>query len=196
MKNCTKHFVERWVERVLDITDKNTRDEYIRDNRDMIIANANKTFEFATYLYKGQIGDNISRNYYIKDNTVFVTNTGNDALITVYQVDLGFTDELNTTVRKGLIKEIVKLSAEKEEIEFQILTELEDKKQKLESFDDEIGILKEKIKNLESQKEFAKQEIKNIEGKSIDIGLSIKRFVLMLVNSKDYKKDLQDTRIN
>lgn len=194
MKNCTKHFIERWVERIQEITDKQTAIEYIRDNREQIIEHANKTFDFAQFIYKGQIGDNITRNYYIQEDIVFVTNTDDTALITVYKVDLGFTPELNSTVRKGLMEEIRKLSQEKDDIEFQMLTELEDKQQNLDFFEDEITIYKEKIKNLEQQRDFIKLEIKNIKSRSIDVGLSIKKFVLNLVNSKEYKADLQNTK--
>jgi hypothetical protein len=190
MKNCTKHFIERWVERIVGITTDKEAKDYINQNRDMIGEHANKTFEYAQFIYKGQIGDNITRNYHIKDDIVFVTNTTDDAFITVYKVDLGFTEELNATVRKGLIEEIHKLAQEKEEVEFQIEMELEDKEYQVSSLDDNIKILEEQLANLKKQKEFASQEIKNIKSKSLNAGLELRRYTMMLVNSKEYKKDL------
>lgn len=190
MKNCTKHFLERWVERIVEITTEKERNEYISINRDMIIEHANKTFEFSQFVYRGQIGDNITRNYHIKDDIVFVTNTTDDALITIYKVDLGFTDEINATVRKGLIEEIEKLRNEKEEVEFQILVEVEDKEHEISSLDEQIKIMKEQLSNLEKQKQFTTDEVKNIKSKSLNVGLDLRRYTLMLVNSKDYKKDL------
>jgi len=157
----------------------------------MISEHANKTFEFAEFIYKGQIGDNITRNYYIKDDIVFVANTTNDALITVYKVDLGFTEELNATVRRGLIQEIEKLSQEKEEIEFQMLVEVEEKEHQAQSLDESIKIMEEQLLNLKKQKEFVEQEVKNIKSKSLNVVLELKRYALMLVNSKEYKKDIQ-----
>lgn len=192
MKNCTKHFIERWVERIVGITTAQEAFEYIRDNRDMIVEHANKTFEYAQFLYKGQIGDNITRNYYIEDDIVFVLNTSNDAMITVYKVDLGFTPELNAHVRKGLIMEIIRLTEEKVEADFQILVELEDKEHQVASINDEIKIVEEQLKNLKQQRDFANEEIKQIKGKSLNAGLELKKFTLMLVNSKEYKKDLQN----
>jgi len=190
MRNCTKHFIERWVERIVGIkTEKEARD-YISENRDMIAEHANKTFEYAQFIYKGQIGDNITRNYHIKDDLVFVTNTTDDAFITIYKVDLGFTPELNATVRKGLIEEIQKLRVEKEEVEFQILMEVEDKEFQVESMEDNIKILEEQLANLKKQRDFAQEEVKSIKSKSLNVGLDLRKYTLMLVNSKEYKKDL------
>jgi len=191
MKNCTNHFYQRWVERIVGITTEREIKEYITNNKEMISEHANKTFEFAEFIYKGQIGDNITRNYYIKDDIVFVANTTNDALITVYKVDLGFTEELNATVRRGLIQEIEKLSQEKEEIEFQMLVEVEEKEHQAQSLDESIKIMEEQLLNLKKQKEFVEQEVKNIKSKSLNVVLELKRYALMLVNSKEYKKDIQ-----
>ncbi|AYP68326.1 hypothetical protein PQE75_gp153 [Bacillus phage vB_BcoS-136] len=190
MKNCTKHFLERWVERIVGITTEKERNTYITENREMIIEHANKTFEFSQFIYKGQIGDNVTRNYHIKDDIVFVTNTTDDAFITIYKVDLGFTEELNSTVRKGLITEIEKLRNEKEEIEFKILEEIEDKEHEVSSLQDQIKIMEEQLANLRKQKEFAEAEIKNVKSKSLNTGLELRKYTMMLVNSKEYKKDL------
>lgn len=189
-RNFTKHFVERWVERIVGIKTEKERNDYISTNREMIIEHANKTFEYGQFIYKGQIGDNVTRNYHIKDNLVFVTNTNDDAFITIYPVDLGFTDELNSTVRRGLIEEIKKLTAEKEEVEFQILLEVEDKEHQASAIDDNIKILEEQLANLRRQKTFVQEEVKNIRSKSLDTGLELRKYTLMLVNSKEYKKDL------
>lgn len=196
MINCTKHFLERWTERILGITTEKEVNNYISMNRDMLIENANKTFEYAEFIYKGQIGDNITRNFYIKDDIVFVVNTTNDAMITVYKVDLGFTKELNSTVRRGLIEEVHKLTKEKDEVEFQILLEVEGKEHKVFALDDEIRIVTEQLNNLKKQREFEAESIKNIKSKSANVGLDVKKYTMMLVNSKEYKKDLLSMKTN
>ena len=190
MKNCTKHFNIRWAERIVELKDEKEIREYVTLNKEMINEHANKTFEFAQFLYSGQIGDNITRNYYIKDDIVFVTNTTDDAFITVYKVDMGFTSALNATVRKGLIKEIGRLSKEKEDIEFIILQEVEDKEFDIQNSDEQIKILEEQLNNLKKDRDFKKEEIKNIKSKSLNAGLDLRRYTIMLVNSKEYKSDL------
>lgn len=190
MKNCTNHFYQRWTERIVEITTEREMKEYISKNKDMINEHANKTFEFAEHIYTGQIGDNITRNYHIKDDIVFVTNTTDDAFVTVYKVDLGFPEELNATVRKGLIEEIHKLQEEKEEVEFRMLEEVEQKEFEIESMDEQIKIMQEQIDNLKKSKEFKEQEVKQIKKDSINVGLELKRYALMLINSKEYKQDI------
>ncbi|QJI52388.1 hypothetical protein [Psychrobacillus phage Perkons] len=190
MKNCTKHFNQRWVERIVGINSEKEVREYINKNQLQISEHANKTFEFATFIYKGQIGDNVTRNYYMKDDIVFVTTTDDSAFVTIYKVDLGFTEELNMTVRKGLLEEIIKLSQAKEDVEFQILQEVEDKEHEVSNIADEIKIMEEQLSNMRKSKEFIAQEIKNIKSKSLNVGLELKRYTLMLVNSKEYKEDV------
>lgn len=189
-KNCTKHFFERWTERIIGITDEKTMREYIGQNQNMIAENANISFEYATFIFKGQIGDNVTRNYHIKDDMIFVTNTTDDAFITIYKVDLGFTEEINSHVRRGLITEIKRLELEKEDIELKVLFEVEAKEHSVVQMDDEIKILEQQLLNLKQQRDFAKEEVKQIKSKSLNTGLELKKFVLMLVNSKEYKKDL------
>ena|SRR5699024_9827830 len=193
-KNCTNHFLKRWVERVVGITTEKEINEHITKNRDQLIEHANKTFEYAQHIYKGQIGDNQTRNYHIKDNLIFVTNTTDDAFITIYEVDLGFTDELNTTVRKGLIKEIERLTADKEEAELQIIDEMDDIEHTITSLEEEIKILEEQQRNLKREKEFKIEELKQLKKKTLNVGLEIKKHVLTLVNSRAYKEDLQSMK--
>lgn len=194
MKNLTNHFNERWVERIVGITSEKEKKDYLARNRQMIAEHANETFERAQFLYKGQLGDNTTKHYYIKDDIVLISNTTDDALITVYKVDLGFTDDLNKTVRRGLLEEIAKLNAQKEDLDFQILQEVESKEQEAISLADQIKIMEEQVQNLRKQKEFIDLEVKNIKSKSLNTGLDVKRYTLMLVNSKEYKEDMRNIR--
>lgn len=188
--NSTKHFNLRWTERVTRIKGEKEVKEYISKNKEMINEHANKTFEYATFIYKGSIGDNQTRNYYVKDDMVFVTNTTDDAFITIFLVDLGFTDELNMTVRKGLIEEIQRLSDEKEVIEAEIINEIDDKESEVLAMEGEIEVLSQQLANLKERKNFLKGTVNNIEKKSLHTELELKRYTMMLVNSKEYRNDL------
>lgn len=194
MLNCTNHFLERWVERMVGIKEDKEKREYMSKNRDMIVQHANTMFENATFLLKGQIGDNTTKNYYIKDDTILISNTTDDALITIYKIDLGFTPELNVQVRKGLVQEIEKLNEQKQDIESHIKYEVEMKKHESSCLDDEAKILEEQLNNVRKRKKFLDEEVKMIENKSLNTGLEVKRYTLMLVNSQEYKEDLRSTR--
>lgn len=194
MINCTNHFAERWVERIVGLKDDREKREYMSKNRDMITQHANTMFENADFLWKGQIGDNTTKHYYMKDDTVLITNTTNDAFVTVYKIDLGFTPELNVTVRKGLVAEIEKLREEKESIEETILTELVLKESEASSLEEEEKIIQEQLKNVQARRKFINEEVKNIKSKSLNTGLELKRYTMMLVNSQEYKEDLRSSR--
>lgn len=194
MKNVTKHFMRRWAERVIGLKDKDEVNQYVTKNKDMIAEHANKTFEHADYIYTGSVGDNMTRNYHVKDNYLFVTNTTDDAFITICNINLGLTEELNVTVRKGLIEEIKRLHEEKEEIDFNLLVEVENKEAEIESANEQIKVLEEKLRIAKEENNFRKEEIKNIKKKSLGIGLDIRQYVLLLVNSKDYQGDLSEMK--
>jgi hypothetical protein len=190
MLNASKHFIKRWVTRIGEIDEKDA-DAYISKNRDKIVEHANKTFDFADFLYKGQIGDNVTRNYYIKDSIVFVTNVTNDALVTVYRVDMGFPSHIQSNVIKGLLEEIRALNVEKAAAEQEMEEKLRDKEHDAAVIDDEIAIAEQRLKALKEEREFNKLEQANIKKASLNVGLELKRYTLMLVNSKELKQDLQ-----
>lgn len=191
MLNLTKHFMQRWVERIVGITDEKERNEYMSRNQEQIKEHANRTFHHATFLWSGQLGDNVTRHYYIEDDIIILTNTTNDAFITTYRVDYGFPGEANAAVRKSLIEEIHKLSAEKEEIEFRVLEETEAKHNELLKLSEQIKITKDQLKSLEAHENHVKQELKTINIKSTALDLEIKKNTNMLLNSKEYREDLQ-----
>lgn len=194
MKSCTNHFLQRWTQRIVGITTEREIKDYITQNRQMIIEHANKTFEHAEFLWKGAIGDNTVKNFHIQNDLIYVTNLTNDAFVTIYKVDLGFTDELNATVRKGLVEEIKRLTEEKEELELQIAIEVEDTYHKADQIEEQIKIMEEQLVNMKKERDFLKQSAKSIQSKSLNTGLELKRFTNMLVNSKEYKDDIQATR--
>lgn len=190
MKNCTKHSIERWVERIAGIATRKERDEYIRDNLEQIKEHMNKTFEFAEFIYKGQIGDNTTKNYYIQNDVIFVMNTQDDAIITVYKIDFGFTNELNLTIAKGLKQEIHRLVTEKDEIDFKVLEEKETKEAQSKEIQTQINIWQEQVKILQEKKKSIDEQVKKINSDSKVIDLEIQKFTNQLVNSKEYREDL------
>jgi hypothetical protein len=192
MKNLTKHFYQRWAERILEITDKETRQKYINENLEQIKEHANKTFEYAEFIFRGQIGDNITRNYYVKDDIVFVMNTTADATVTVYKTDFGFPSEINSQVRKGLIETIKKLTLELEEVEFGILEEVESEQERIRKMEDVIKLEELKIKNMKDELKFKKEALKQTKKKDSNLRIEIEKYTGMIVNSKEYREDLKN----
>lgn len=192
MVNCTKHSVKRWVERILGVTTDKERDDYIRDNNEQIKQHINTTFEYAEFIYKGQIGDNTTRNYFIDKDIVFVTNVTNDAVITVYKVDFNFTHDLNLTVAKGLIAEIKKLVEDKDKVEFKQLVETERLEDEFEKLSVELELAKKQVAIIEAKKKSVFTSIKETKRDTELIELEIKKHTNHLINSKEYRDDLKE----
>jgi hypothetical protein len=197
--NITKHFAERWAERVLEIgKDYSSNAEkqkaikdYAAQNFERIKEHANETFRYATYIWQGQLYDNVTRSYYIQEDIIIVTNTQADAMITNYKVDFGFPGIGNTQARKSLIEEIQNLTKQKEEFDFNVLVDLESKGTQADRLEEQIKILKEQLQNAEAHRVFLKEEMKNIGRHSNHLDLEIKKYTNMLVNSKEYREDLK-----
>lgn len=190
--NCTKHSLQRWVERVVGIETKVERDAYVTQMQEQLKEDMNRTFEYATFIYKGQIGDNITRNYYIKDEIIIVTDTINSAIITVYKIDFGFTSDLNLVVSKRLVEEIHKLTAEKEEVEFQQELQREELENQFSKLAEEEEILKKQLKLISEKKVSVNNSAKELS-KAVEFAdLEIKKYTNQLINSKDYREDIKE----
>jgi hypothetical protein len=94
-------------------------------------------------------------------------------------------------VRKGLMEEIKRLTAEHEEVELEAMLEVDKKYEQADKMEDQIKIMKEQLALMEKQRDFVKQEAKMLKEKSSHVGLELKKFTMMLVNSKEYKDDLR-----
>lgn len=188
--NVKMHFAERWAERVIGMSHLASK-EYAKLNFELIKEHANKTFEHSVFVWQGQLYDNITRKYYMDDDIVLVVNTTGDAMITTYKVDFGFPGDGNSQARKALVKEIHRLSKEKEDSDFQVLIEMEKKKNELVVIDENILISQAQLTNLKEHKVFIESEIKNINRNSNHLDLEIKKFTNMLVNSKEYREDIK-----
>lgn len=191
MKNCTNHFLERWVERIVGISDKKEIKQYIVQNGEKLKEHANKTFDNAEHIFTGQLGDNITRNFYVKDNIVMILNTTNDAMITVYKVDFGFPETINNEVRKGLIKEIKELRSEYDKRQNVLDEEIESDEQEVASLKDIIAIEEEKLANLKKQLASKQDYIKTATKTNENMLLDIKKYTLQIVNSKHFRDDLK-----
>ena len=186
--NLTKHFQERWAERIVGVPRTEAK-TYVNENQERIALHAAKMMEHASWLYKGAINANPVCNYYLKDDTVIVVNEGNDALVTVYKVDLGFTPELNQTVRKGLVEEIDSLQEKYMDLSVGVEDRLAVKRLEIETLQEKIALMSQEIKDAELSIRFKEEGMKEEQRELRVLENQIKRHTMTLVNSLDYQKD-------
>lgn len=190
--NITKHAKRRYVERILGITTRNEVLEYVAKNSERIEEYVKTLYEYADFIWKGQIGDNITRNYFLKDDIIIVTDTQNTAIITLYKVDYGFPEKTNLKIAKDLKSEIARLTNKyNKEIE-KSKNKIDRKELELQNTELEIKSLENQIKLLKEKQDLLKNEIKCLKNNGQLINEEIKRNTILLVNSIDYKADLKE----
>lgn len=191
MINITKHCLDRYAERILGIEDLQTARQYINSNQDKINEDIDKLFTYATLIYTGQIGgDKSSKNYWLRDNIVMVTDTGNSTLITLYRIDFGLGETIDKLVTDKLLEEINELNKDFKEAERVAVEEIDGKQTDVININAEIEKYKQMLANLQLRKETVENEIKIVNQKSQLIYKEIETRALKICNSAEYRKDL------
>jgi DNA repair exonuclease SbcCD ATPase subunit len=192
--NLTKHFKQRYVERIVGITTPTERGQYIVANDAQINEHAHKLFEHARFLWRGQLGDNITRNYYIRDDIIIVTDTDNTCFVTVFKVDLGFPEAVNRQTVKGLLKEIDKLNVQYEKAEAKAKSKMERLQAQVSTIDEQIASLERQIETLRHKRDTIQAEIKDVMNDARYIQEELRKLCVTLCNSVDYRTDLAEWR--
>lgn len=189
--NFTNHSIERWVYRIIGITDEATMNLYRNENLEMIKSHMEKTFSYAKFIWKGQLGDNITRQFYIHNDIIFVVNTDGSAIVTVYKVDFGFSDSINLDIAVNLLKEVEELTERKYTKDFANQEEIERLNNSIEDKDEEIKSAKKLLKSLEEEKLALSNLKAAVIERTTEVDMSLKKSVNQLVNSLHYKNDLK-----
>lgn len=189
--NITKHAFDRYAERILGYTDQFAARQYVNANEEKVTEDINKLFSFSTLLWTGQInGDKSTKNYYLKDNIILVTDTSNTALITLYRIDFGFSNEIDRIISEKLLEEILELQNKLSERKMAVAETAEIKKAELSNIESELFILKNQVKLLEFKRQAKDSEIKVLFNDVEIVSKQIEVKALKLCNSLEYKKEL------
>lgn len=187
--NITKHAKKRYTERIKEIH-KDEVAYYMNNNEEQIVEDVLKIFEHSTKVWRGQLGDNVTRNYYMSSNIILVTNTDDSAIVTLYKVDFGFPTETNLKVSKDLVDKIKEL----EEQGLEVIEKSEQEDERLEyeigNFKMQLSILEEQMKNCKDNIKLREEELKLNKTKVHHIENEVKKYAVMLCNSKELKNDL------
>lgn len=190
--NISNHFYERYVERIKEITDKNEIKQYIVQNKETLTQHIQKLHEHAQFIWKGQLYDNITRNYYIVDDIIIVTDTGDTALITMYRIDLPYPEKAVKSIVKETIKEIEKLNQNKEKLAETSKEKLDKNQLEIDTLHKQVRLLEDQILILKKKSEHLKSENQNIQNDVVLINKQIDEYALLLVNSLEHKNDLKN----
>lgn len=193
MINIKKHAKQRYIERILGITDTQDIKVALVDMDERIIDHVNKMFEHASFIYKGQIGDNTTKNFYLVDNIVLVTDVGNTCVITLYKCSFGFGDSTDRFIIKSEIEQITALHEELNKIEVDIGEFVEAKQTEISTIDAKIRATEEQIKQLRTMKSAAEGEIEAKRATRTFNMKEIENRAVRICNSIEYRRDLKES---
>jgi hypothetical protein len=189
--NIKNHFYLRYVQRIEGIEDEKEAKQYIAMNKEILTEKINRMYENSRRIYKGQIGDNITRVFNIVDNIILVINSTEDALITLYRVDFGFNDKINRSIVKELIEELEQLEQKKQEEEAKTREYIEQRTIYKNNIELRIKVLLEELKNLQDQKKVVEADIEYALSTVQSLNKKIEHTANMLCNSLEYKRELK-----
>jgi hypothetical protein len=135
-------------------------------------------------------GDKSTKNYWLRDNIVIVTDTGNSTLITLYRIDFGFGTDVDKMITDKLLEEISSFNDKKMATENVVANEIEDKETKIANIEASISQMQQMLDFFKLKKETLINEVK-IANKDIElINKEIEVRALKICNSAEYRKDL------
>lgn len=187
--NIKKHFYERFVERVMGITDKVEIMRHINEHRDKLANDINKMFEYAVFVYRGQIGNNITMNFYMRDHMIIIADTQNTALITIYKCDYGFPEATNRKIAKDMFERSQEILEELRVAEEGISDYVEQRHLEQSNIESQIKALEAQVVILKQQKDAIAADIVAKKGSVQYLNKELEKCATLLCNSIEYRKE-------
>lgn len=190
MVNVKNHAKQRYIERIVGVTDQMEWKRYLAVNDAQIVEHVNRMVEHSNFIYRGQIGDNTTKVFRMADNIILILDSQESTVITMFKCIFDFGEDMDRQIIRHELLQIDNLNAELRSIDEQIKEFVEQKQMEISTFDQTIKAMEEQIKSLRTQKESADAEIK---GKRSTRDFSIRELekrAVRMCNSIEYRKDL------
>ncbi len=188
--NIKKHFYERFVERVVGITDRQAMQIHIATEKEKLTKDILAMFEHAVFVYRGQIGNNFTCNFYMRDHMIMIADSQNSALITIYKCDYGFPEATNRKIAKDMFDRSQEILQEIFNAEKDIKEVIEQQELELTTIDVQIKALEEQVKILRQRKEATTLSITSTRGSVSFLNKELEKCAALLCNSIEYRKEV------
>lgn len=185
MVNITKHASQRYAERIMDKTEKQSQEQYIATNRDLISGRINTMIDYGEEVFTGRVKEGNEATFYINGTWVILVDKDKNSVITLYKINLIRDDEeFNKSFANRLVEKIKSLKLEleaTEEVNLQDQINLEREKGKNQERIEEYKYI---ITELEHTITSIDQRINAIKAYEKEINMSIMHTVEDLVSKK------------
>lgn len=195
MVNVTNHARIRYCERILGMTDRQEIKQYLAQNNEKVTTDLNKMHEYSQHIYRGQIGDNVTRAYRMADNIVLVMNSQGDAIVTLFKCVFDFGEDMDRKIIKHELESIKELNDYLDEVDIEIEEFIEGRQAKSTNIDLQLKALEEQIKLLRQQKSFIDDEVKNKRSEREFASKEVQKRAIRICNSIEYRSDLNEKAI-
>ena len=191
----TEHAIYRYCQRIKyePLVNLNSYKIFAKSDKDLIgkyTEEMNELLSNSTFIIQGAFDKNNTKsNFYLnkEHKIVFVLTTPSDKLITLYKVDYGFGDTVNTITMNSLLKEIDKILNKKEKFILKNSSDLEQKEMSIVALNVDIESMKAKINMLENKKLILEKELEDYTNEVKDMTSDIISKANAVVHSIGYK---------
>lgn len=116
--NVSYHCKLRWLQRQRDI-DQDSLASYLTLNDNKITSDIKDSFSHADKVYRGQINDNRTVSYYLRQDNVFIFDSESNTIVTYYKVSYGMPYDLDTRLRDSLVKALDRSKKDSDKVKTQ-----------------------------------------------------------------------------
>lgn len=193
--NITRHCKERYVQRLLNITDKQEISTYITKNDEQIIKDVTELFEKSSLVYTGKTGGDMltDKCFYLADDVAFVVaNDKSGNIITIYKLNFNLPSDVTQICIDSLLKHISDCEDEYAKTKNESESKILDLESSNEQINLEIKHMEECIKNLRNRQEINTMEQKVIKEELKNILKKQQLYAIQLFSNNYLKQEIKD----
>lgn len=184
--SITKHAKERYAERIMDRDSKADVTVFIATNENKIKDDITKMVEFGEKIYSGSTVNHPKNviDVYLTGTWVVLVDTSSNAVITLYEVDLGLGREFNLNYIKQVCERLVEAQRRQSEVANEVgklKTDIENQITENESL---IADLKRRIRGLENENSSGRAMLQDIGGRLNEAKVAVRDTVSILIGKK------------
>lgn len=190
----TNHVKLRYVQRIVGISDENEAKQYLAINEAMVMEKILKMFEFATFVFQGQLGAskmNPTSRFYLRDDVILITDTGMSKIITMYKVDFGLPERTTRIAIKDLMEDMGAAQELYEAAKVEALITTDQVRFQLENYTSSISNLEGQLKILKELKEMSEKELQNLNHRPALLAKQVEDCASKICYSLDLKRDIE-----
>jgi hypothetical protein len=189
--NISNHAYERFAERIHGMIDPTERRRYINEHKERLAKEIQALWKYANYIWQGQLYNNISRKYWLRDNIVVVTDVDATNIVTLYKINYGWGDETDRMLAEKVMSEVSRQRYELEGIELSVQADIEKIDHEAEWLERNVKAHEELAASFRAQLAAKQEERKVVRSKTDSIRKELELNMHRICNSLEYSREVR-----